>query len=262
MTEPMTLSSHPSNAAGVRLARRVAELAGCSRREAELYIEGGWVRVNGEVVEVPQFRVLDQTVELDPAALRQPAAAPTPITIVLHKPAGTIDNAPAGGKHAAIDLLRAERRHSSDRSGIRLLQRHLRGLEVATPLETGASGLLVFTQDWHVKRKLVEDAALVEHEVMVDVRGTVSPEALQQLNRAPVIEGRAMLPARVSVSRQTGDLTGLRFALKGYWPGQIAHMCSALSLEILAIKRIRIGRLPLAGLPEGQWRYLMPYERF
>jgi 23S rRNA pseudouridine2604 synthase len=39
-------------------------------------------------------------------------------------------------------------------------------------------------------------------------------------------------------------------------------MCSALGLEILAIKRIRIGRLPLAGLPEGQWRYLMPYERF
>jgi len=256
----MTFSSHPSDAEGVRLARRVAELAGCSRREAELYIEGGWVRVNGEVVEMPQFRVLDQTVELDPAARRQPATAP--VTLVLHKPPDVIATAAAGQAHAAIDLLRPETRDSSDRSGIRQLQRHLRGLEVVTPLEPAASGLLVFTQDWRVKRKLVEDGALVEHEVMVGVRGTVAPEALQQLNRAPVVDGRAMAPARVSVNRQTGDVTGLRFALKGYWTGQIAHMCSAAGLTILAVKRIRIGRLPLAGLPEGHWRYLMPYERF
>lgn len=258
----MTLPSHPSDAEGVRLARRVAELAGCSRREAELYIEGGWVRVNGEVVEVPQFRVLDQAVELDPAALRQPATAPVPVTLVLHKPPDFIATAAAGQARAAIDLLRPEQRDGSDRSGIRQLQRHLRGLEAVTPLEPAASGLLVFTQDWRVKRKLVEDGALVEHEVMVDVRGTVSPQALQQLNRAPLVDGRTMVSARVSMNRQTGDVTGLRFALKGYWLGQIAQMCSAAGLEIMAIRRIRIGRLPLAGLPEGHWRYLMPYERF
>ncbi len=245
----------------MRLARRVAELAGCSRREAELYIEGGWVRVNGEVVETPQFRVQDQAVELDPAALRQPAQAPAPVTLVLHKPPGVSDHATTG-KPAAIDLLCPERRDPRDRSGIRLLQRHLRGLDVVTPLESAASGLLVFTQDWRVRRKLVEDAALVEHEVMVDVRGPVLPHVLQQLNRAPVVDGRAMTPARVSVSRQTGQLTGLRFALKGYWPGQIAHLCTAAGLDLMAVKRIRIGRLPLAGLAEGQWRYLMPYERF
>lgn len=247
--------STPMPPEGMRLARRVAELTGCSRREAELYIEGGWVRVNGEVVETPQFRVLDQTVELDPAARRQPVAAPAPVTFVLHKPTG-IDTA------AAVDLLRPQTRDPRDRSGIRPLQRHLRGLALVTPLESAASGLLVYTQDWRVKRKLMDDAALMEHEVMVDVRGTVSPEALQRLNQAPVIDGRAMSPARVSVNRQTGDVTGLRFALKGYWPGQIAQMCSAAGLEVMAIKRLRIGRLSLAGLPAGQWRYLMPYERF
>jgi 23S rRNA pseudouridine2604 synthase len=247
---------------GMRLARRVAELAGCSRREAELYIEGGWVRVNGQVVEVPQFRVQDQTVELDPAALRRPVAAPQPVTVVLHKPPGIIDDAPAGQANAALDLVRADRRDATDRSGIRPLQRHFRGLDLVTPLETGASGLLVFTQDWRVKRKLVEDAALVEHEVMVEVRGAVSAETLQQLNQPPVIDGRAMHAARVSISRQTASATGLRFALKGYWPGQIAQLCTAAGLQLTGIKRLRIGRLPLAGLPEGQWRYLMPYERF
>ena len=41
----------------VRLDKRVAELAGCSRAQAQQYIEGGWVRVDGEVVEEPQAPV-------------------------------------------------------------------------------------------------------------------------------------------------------------------------------------------------------------
>ena len=246
----------------MRLSRRVAELAGCSRREAELYIEGGWVRVNGVVQESPQHRVQDDTVALDPAARQQPPVTPTPVTMVLHKPPGCISHAAPGQPQAAIDWLQTERHDPRDRSGIRPLQRHWRGLEPVTPLETGASGLVVFTQDWRVKRKLVDDAALVEHEIMVDVRGTVAPPALQQLNRAPWVEGRAGSSARVSVNRQSGEVTGLRFALKGYEPGQLAQRCSALDLEILAIRRMRMGRLPLAGLPEGQWRYLAPHERF
>ncbi|EJC0106085.1 S4 domain-containing protein, partial [Pseudomonas aeruginosa] len=48
----------------IRLSKRLAELTACSRREAELYIEGGWVSVDGEVIEEPQFKVLDQRVEL------------------------------------------------------------------------------------------------------------------------------------------------------------------------------------------------------
>ena len=49
---------------GERLAKRVAALVPCSRREAEQYIAGGWVRVDGQVVEEPQFRVLGQPVTL------------------------------------------------------------------------------------------------------------------------------------------------------------------------------------------------------
>ena len=35
---------------GERLSKRVMQLKGCSRREAEQYIEGGWVLVDGQVV--------------------------------------------------------------------------------------------------------------------------------------------------------------------------------------------------------------------
>src|SRR5690606_8364847 len=103
--------------------------------------------------------------------------------------------------------------------------RHFVEQQCFTPLERAASGLLVFTQEMRVARKLREDAALIENELMVDVHGTVSPEALHRLNQAPVIDGRAMLPARVSIGREADGITGLRFAVKGSWPGQIAQMC-------------------------------------
>lgn len=228
----------------------------CSRRQAELYIEGGWVRVDGTVVFTPQFKVLDQVVTLDPHATLEPAA---PVTLLLHKPAGADWDA---GPRPAARLLLASARWPGDRSGVRLLPRHLAAQQCVTPLESGASGLLVFTQDWRVRRKLFEDAALVEHEVIVDVDGAVSAAALQRLNRTPVVDGRAMVPAKVSISRQSDAATGLRFAVKGSRPGQIAQMCEAAGLTVTGMKRIRVGRVAMADLPPGQWRYLLPFERF
>ena len=52
-----------------RLAKRVAVQQSCSRADAERYIEGGWIAVDGRVVEEPGFRVgASQTVSLLPGA--------------------------------------------------------------------------------------------------------------------------------------------------------------------------------------------------
>ena len=253
---PLPPRTAPATEPGERLAKRVALLLSCSRAEAEQYIEGGFVSVNGVLEETPQRRVLNQTVEV---AANASLAKLLPVTLLLHKPPGF--DADEGGKPAA-QLLTLASKFAADRSGHRTLKRHLAQQHCVTPLETGASGLLVFSQDARIRRKLLEDAALVEHEVMVDVRGEVSPEALAYLNRTPVIDGRAMLPARVSLSHQVDAITGLRFAVKGCHPGQIAQMCDTVGVQVVAMKRIRVGRVPLAGLPVGQWRYLLPYERF
>ncbi|MES2186111.1 MAG: RNA pseudouridine synthase [Pseudomonadota bacterium] len=245
-----------SEAEPLRLARRVAALAGCSRREAEMYIEGGWVRVNGTVVDIPGAKVRHETVTLDPQATLEPVAD---VTLLLHKPPGFGTEEGAG--RPVQQLLVPANHLPTDRAGIRTVRRHF-DQTCLTPLEPAASGLVVFSQDWRIQRKLQEDAALIEHEVSVDVQGEVGPEALHQLNRSPIIDGRAMLPAKVSISRQTDTLTGLRFAGKGHWPGRIAQMCDTAGLRILTMKRIRVGRIALAGLEPGQWRYLLPYERF
>ena len=69
----------------VRLAKRVAGMLRCSRREAELHITAGRVMVDGAVVVEPQFRVAGQHVGL---AADAGTAPPEPVTLLLHRPAG------------------------------------------------------------------------------------------------------------------------------------------------------------------------------
>ena len=237
----------------VRLAKRLAEEVSCSRREAEQYIEGGWVTVDGAVVEEPGSRVEpQQLVVLAPKASLNPAQA---VTLLLHKPAGVDVSA---GAEAALQLIKPENLVAGDRSGLRFLKRHLIGLTMTDTLDKDASGLLVFTQDWHIARKLVDDTAKVEQEFIVEVKGELMPNGLQLLNHGLPFNGKPLPPIKVSWQNETR----LRFALKGVQAGQITHMCRMVGLTIVSIKRLRIGRVPLAGLPVGQWRYLLGYERF
>jgi len=236
----------------IRLAKRVAELRACSRREAELFIAGGWVRVDGVVIEEPQFRVADQRVEIDPQA---DLSQTEPVTLLLHKPPGydTLD-----GDKPASQLLSAAALWAEDTSGIHPLKKHFARLTLCAPLEPFASGLVVFTQDWRVARKLAEDAATLEHEVIVEVAGELAPDGLRRLNRGIPYKGRT--PPAIKVSWQSEHR--LRVALKGARPGQIAHLCEAVGLQVMSMKRIRLGRVPLGKLPSGQWRYLRGDERF
>ncbi len=233
----------------IRLAKRVADTTPCSRREAEQYIEGGWVTVDGMVVEEPGHRVsLQQTIVLSSDAT---LTAIDPVTILFHKPAGmTVE--------AARQSIAPATLYAEDRSGIRFLKKHTLDLKAADALETTASGLLVFTQDWRVARKLIDDAATVEQEYIAEVSGAIMPDGLALLNHGLTLGQRPLAPMKVSWQNETR----LRFALKAAQPGQIAQMCAMVGLDVVGLKRIRIARMSMAGLPAGQWRYLKGYERF
>jgi 23S rRNA pseudouridine2604 synthase len=233
----------------VRLAKRVAAMVPCSRREAEEYIEGGWVRVDGQVVHEPQHRVADdQRVELDAGAAN---ANLQPVTLLLHKPAGlSADQAAA--------LLTPATRAVDDDSGVRSVKRHFSRLNALMPLPPQAGGLAVFSQDGRIIRKLTEDALLIEQELIAQVTGTIVEGGLARLAQGLVYERQPLPPIKVSWQNETR----LRFALKGIPPWLVEWMCAQVGLRLAGLKRIRIGRVPMAGLPEGRWRYLREGERF
>lgn len=264
--------------AGERLSKRVMQLKGCSRKEAEQYIEGGFVTVNGVLAEEPALRIDRQTVALDPQASLLAMSA---VTLILNKPPGATDgledpdddDAPPrpssrgpGSRKApppsARSLLTPQTHWAHDPSDTRVLKRHFKHLEADVELETGASGLVVFTQDWRTTRKLTEDMATMEHEFLVEVKGEVAPEALKPIGYALKDERLDLPQVKVSVNSSTPELSRLRFAIKGSHPGLVAYLCGLAKLDILAMRRIRLGRVTLADLPVGQWRFLAGYEKF
>jgi 23S rRNA pseudouridine2604 synthase len=283
--KPVPPAPRATDRVGERLAKRVAEMVPCSRREAEQYIEGGWIRVDGQVVEDPPFRVLNQKIELDKNANLM---APNQVTLLLHKPPGyddghdidddddDEDDVPRTPAHTASrgargatkkplfarQLLVPANHAADDPSGTPILKRHFTQLTAPVPLEMGAGGLLVFTQDWRVARKLIEDAGVIEHEIIVEVEGEVPPDTLHRLNQGLSSDGHPLPRVKVSVNSTSEGKSKLRFAVKGTHPGLLAYLCERVGLRILSMKRIRVGRVLLTTLPIGQWRYLLPHERF
>ncbi len=241
----------------IRLARRVAELVGCSRAEAEQYIRNGWVSVDGMVVELPQQRIGDEQVSLLPGARLE---AVEPATLILHKPEGVSCDGPGAGMD---QLLVARTRWADDSSGLRVLQRHFQHLALLTPLEAEASGLVVLSQDRRIQRRLLEDAAQIEHEYVVEVSGHIAAGGLDRLAHGLSWRGRPLPPCKVSWQSEQR----LRFAIKGALPGQLAAMCAEVGLAAGAMRRLRIGRIalgkgPEGAMPAGCWRYLPVGERF
>ena len=236
----------------VRLAKYVADLAQCSRIEAEQYIKGGWVSVDGRVIEDPAYPVTGETVAIDPAAQLETVE---PATILLHKPVGydTIS-----GRKAAAGLVQLDTRWAEDPSGVRLLERHFHRLTPLVPLDAEASGLMVLTQDGRVWRRLTEDGDEIEQEFVVEVSGDIAPYGLRKLNHGLHYNGRALPPCKVSWQNEVR----LRFALKGVQGGQLRDMCKQVGLDVVAIRRLRIGKVSLAKMPVGVWRYLPVGERF
>jgi 23S rRNA pseudouridine2604 synthase len=232
----------------MRLSKVVAALVPCSRREAEQYIAEGWVRVDGKVVEEPQARVAGERVEVDTRAKLQP---PTPATFLLNKPAGA-------SLAEAQALLGAAGHWQGDTSGIRRVRSHQAGLAPLLPLPVPAEGLCIFSQDARILRKLREEGHLVEQELIAQVDGTLAPGGLQRLQQGLVFERRPLPPAHASWQSEAR----LRLAAKGLPLEAVPWMCEQVGLRLRALRRIRVGRVPMAGLPVGQWRYLAATERF
>ena len=239
-----------------RLSKRMSELGLCSRREADEWIENGWVRVDGVVVKTLGSRVTrDAAIEVDPAARKHQG---TQVTILLNKPVGYVSGQPEDNHQPAMVLIKPENRWADDPSPMKFQPSHLRGLAPAGRLDIDSTGLLVFTQDGRVARRLVGADSDVEKEYLVRVVGTLTEADLALLRHGMELDGVKLKPAQVSWSNEDQ----LRFALREGRKRQIRRMCEMVGLTVTGLKRVRSGGVPLGPLPLGQWRYLRRDEKF
>jgi len=248
----------------VRLNKRMAELGLCSRREADEWIERGWVRVNGAPAAMgvkvgPQDRI-----EVDRAARGEQAAR---VTILLHKPVGYVSGQAEDGHEPAVTLVQPRNHWKGDGSRNRFAPAQLRGLAPAGRLDIDSVGLLVLTQDGRVARQLIGEDSGIEKEYLVRVAYgpvTSNPQAsfprdqLARLHHGLSLDGQPLKPARV----EWQNPEQLRFVLTEGKKRQIRRMCELVGLKVMGLKRIRVVRVVLGQLRQGQWRYLGPDERF
>ena len=255
--EPRPAPAEPLRDDGsLRLSKRMAELGLCSRREADEYIEKGWVRVDGRVVSELGARVKPgQAIELD---RRGQTAQDRRVTILLNKPVGYVSGQAEDGYEPASVLITAENRWAEDPSETRFLNTHHRGLAPAGRLDIDSIGLLVFTQDGRIARALIGEDSAIEKEYHVRVEGSLDAEGLKLLNHGLSLDGEALRPAKVSWLNEDQ----LRFVLREGKKRQIRRMCELVGLKVVGLKRVRIGRVMLGNLPPGQWRYLGANELF
>ena len=237
----------------VRISKLMSERGMCSRREADAYIERGWVKVDGKVATLGTKAFPNQSITLEKAALARQAQQ---VTIILNKPVGYVASQAEDGYKPAVSLITPQRQY--DKAHNKFDPSHLRGLATAGRLDIESQGLLVLTQDGRIAKQLIGEDSEVEKEYLVRVEGKMPSNGLALLNHGLSLDGDLLRPAEVSW--QNDDQ--LKFILNEGKKRQIRRMCEMVGLKVVGLKRVRMGNVTLADLPQGQWRYLKPFERF
>ena len=240
----------------IRVSKLMSEQGICSRREADSYIERGWVLVDGIPVTELGTRIFPtQRITLAKAAQSQQDAS---VTVLLNKPIGFVSGQAEQGYRPAITLIGAQSHFKGDRSPLRFTSAQLKGLAPAGRLDIDSTGLLVLTQDGRVARQLIGESSGIEKEYLVRVEGRLPAAGLAKLNFGLSLDGVPL--KRADVKWQNDDQ--LRFVLREGKKRQIRRMCELVGLKVTGLKRVRIGKVLLGDLPQGQWRFLRSGERF
>jgi len=240
----------------IRVSKLMSEQGICSRREADSYIERGWVLVDGIPVTELGTRIFPtQRITLAKAAQSQQDAS---VTVLLNKPIGFVSGQAEQGYRPAITLIGAQSHFKGDLSPLRFTPTQLKGLAPAGRLDIDSTGLLVLTQDGRVARQLIGESSGIEKEYLVRVEGRLPAAGLAKLNFGLSLDGVPL--KRADVKWQNDDQ--LRFVLREGKKRQIRRMCELVGLKVTGLKRVRIGKVLLGDLPQGQWRYLRSGERF
>jgi 23S rRNA pseudouridine2604 synthase len=267
--QPQRSARQAEDSGLVRLSKRMSELGLCSRREADEWIPRGWVLVDGQPVTELGSRVRpDAIIEIHQAARSEQGER---VTVLLHKPVGYVSGKAEDGYQPAAALFVPENQWEQDPTRKRFAPWQRKALAPAGRLDIDSTGLLVLTQDGRIARHLIGEDSTVEKEYLVrvvwnspqgrverDISKVFPEELLEKLRFGLSLDGEPLKPAKVSWQNEEQ----LRFVLREGKKRQIRRMCEQVGLEVVGLKRIRMGRIVLGDLPVGQWRFLGPFEKF
>jgi len=219
---------------GERLQKVLARAGIGSRRVAEELIEGGRVRVNGEVA------VLGRRVDPEHDVV---AVDGTPIGTaeglvyrLLNKPPGVVATAEdPQGRPTVVQLVPASPR-----------------VVPVGRLDADTEGLLLLTNDGQLHHRLTHPSFGVEKEYLAEVEGTLTAGTLHRLRYGIELEDGVTAPAKAS--SPAPHL--LKLVIHEGRNRQVRRMCETVGHPVRRLVRTRIGPLADPQLRPGTWRDL------
>lgn len=223
-----------------RLSKFLAGAGVASRRACEELIFAGKVKVNGQVVRVPQTMVSSaDAISLNDQRVK---TVNEKIYYILNKPVGyTCTNAPLGSKKIVLDLFQP------------LKQR----LFTVGRLDRDTSGLLIVTNDGHFAQKVIHPSSNISKEYLVKTDQEITHDHLVSLSEGANVEGVWVKPVKVTKVRRGT----VKIAVMEGKKREIRIIVEKAQLDILELKRIRIGGLTLGPIPPGSYKSLSEKER-
>ncbi len=237
----------------LRLSKLLSQKNICSRRKADEWIKKGYVKVNGEVIRTLGVKVTeDVQIEISPKAEQE---VKSQVTFLLNKPLGYVSGTPEDDHPTAMKLLSEDNLDSQFKTS-RPFPKKFKGLAPAGRLDINSTGLIIYTQNGSLAKKIIQENSNLEKEYLVRVNGTLTNKQLDLLNHGLSLDEKKLKPAKVKWINDDQ----LQFVLNEGKKRQIRRMCDQVGLEVLALKRVRIGPLKLGRLSPGKWRYLSANE--
>ncbi|MEZ4871033.1 MAG: pseudouridine synthase [Bdellovibrionales bacterium] len=241
-----------SDQSPIRLSKYMSQIGLCSRREADQFIEKGLVKVNGEIISTLGKKIVPPVkVELLAEAKK---IQDDKLSVILYKPIGYVSGPREIEYPSALDLVVESSRAQS--FGGPQLKTHLKnGLAPVGRLDVNTTGLLILSSYGPLVKKVIGPDSTLEKEYIIRTASEPTPEQIEKLASGTIVidETYTVKPAKCHWNREKQRL---HLILTEGKKRQVRKMCEAAQLEIVALKRIRVGPLTLKGLKSGEWRYL------
>ncbi len=226
----------------LRLSKLMGQRGLCSRREADKLIADGLVEVDGVLVTELGSKVDPncsvKILEEGKESLNDK------VTIALHKPRDYVSSQPEDDYTSALELIRKYNYFGDDYEHV-----ERKGLAPLGRLDIDSTGLILYSQNGVLAKKIIGENSDVDKEYEVNVTGGISEETMGKLRYGLSLDGVKLKRAKVTKVSSTKMI----FVLNQGRKRQIRRMCELVGLKTTRIHRIRVGKLKIGDLPEGKW---------
>ncbi len=222
-----------------RLNKYIASCGICSRRKADDLILQGRVKINNEVVTNLGAQVnSNDIVKVDNKEINKEEKK---VYIMLNKPKGYVTTS-----HDQFNR----------KSVLDLINEDVRVYPIGR-LDMYTEGLLLLTNDGEFSNKMMHPRNKVEKTYIVTTDTKITNKQINDLRTGVDIGGYITKPAKVRILNNNR----LEIIISEGKNRQVRRMCESVGINLLNLRRVKIGNLKLGNLQSGKYRYLTEQEK-